>query len=207
MNIAPVIFDPRGFAPRPPLQRHSLALARSLPFRWLVRGAHSRRLVARLWLVLAFPTPSLARAGALASVPLARSRRSLASSRRATVARPGLPDTVTRSTLRTLASLLSKIERDEPFFGHLLHRVLRAFAPLAALLDAAERHQVDAAARCIVDVEEADRQPPRRVHRAGHVPGEDAGGQAERRGVGLREGVVEGVVGDERHDRREDFLA
>ena len=49
-------------------------------------------------------------------------------------------------------------DRDEPFFGHLLHRVLRPFAAEPAVLDAGKRDQVDTAAGRLVDVHDADVQ-------------------------------------------------
>ena len=95
----------------------------------------------------------------------------------------------------------------EPLFGHLLHRVFRPFAPEAAVLDAAERHHVDAAARRLVDVDDADVKPPGgRIARSMSLR-EDAGGKTERARHSPRDRVVERTERDHRDDRREDLFA
>src|SRR6185436_1481038 len=67
------------------------------------------------------------------------------------------------------AVLLGQADRDKAFFGHFAHCVLRTFSADAAVLDAGERHQVDTAARWLVDVDNADVQATRSHHRAHHV--------------------------------------
>src|SRR5258708_26924469 len=84
----------RGFAPRTPLRRRSLALSRSHPLRRLARGAPSR---GSGLCPSDSPTPSLTRAFALPSAPAARSRRSLA---RIGALPLGLPYAVAHSRFR-----------------------------------------------------------------------------------------------------------
>ena len=81
--------------------------------------------------------------------------------------------------------------RDQPLLGHFLHGVLRALAADAALLDAGERNQVDAAARRVVQVHDADVDAARRRQRPGQVAREQSGGEAERRRVHARSALVE----------------
>src|SRR5258705_344109 len=67
----------------------------------------------------------------------------------------------------------SGVEDDESFFGHLAHRVIRAFLAEAAVLDAAKRHHVRACARGLIDLVRAEAQGAGRLQRAIDVLRED----------------------------------
>ena len=79
------------------------------------------------------------------------------------------------------AALLRQADRDKAFFGHFAHCVLRTFPADAAVLDPGKRHQVDTAARWLVDMHDPDMQAARGRHRPHDVAREQPGGQTERR--------------------------
>ena len=87
--------------------------------------------------------------------------------------------------------MLRKAHGDEALFGHFLHCVFRPFASHAAVLDAGEGDQIDAATRWLVDVDDAYVQPARRVHRTHDIACEDAGRQSEWRGVHRIDSFIE----------------
>src|SRR6218665_320069 len=84
---------------------------------------------------------------------------------------------------RSLRNVSCGGEGHDPFFGHFVHGVARSFAAETAVLGAAVGHQVDARARRFVDVHATHLEFLRGRQRVAQAVGEQAGGQAEGRGV------------------------
>ena len=101
----------------------------------------------------------------------------------------------------------SALQRDQPLLGQLAHRVGRALAGVARVLDAAVGHLVGAEGRDLVDQDAAELEAPAGLDRAADVAGEDAGLEAELGVVGHVEALVEGLEGVDHRDRAEDLLA
>ena len=97
---------------------------------------------------------------------------------------------------------LSELEDDEALLGQLAHRVGRAFAGVAGVLDAAVRHLVGAEGRRLVDGHAAELElAARRAARAADVGGEDPRLEAEAGRVRELDRLVERVDGGDRADR------
>src|SRR5262245_33858998 len=105
------------------------------------------------------------------------------------------------------AMVLSQGKSHDAFLGHLVDSIARAFAPEAAVLRSAIRHQVHARARGLVHVHPADFQPARRRERVVEAIGEEAGGEAVGRGVHARDRLVEGIEGHDAYHGSENLLA
>src|SRR5687767_9431193 len=77
------------------------------------------------------------------------------------------------------------VEHDGLGLGHLGHGGAWSFLADAAAFEAAVGHEVGAPERGPVDVDAARVDLPHGLDRAGHIAGEDAGGQAVAGAVGL----------------------
>ena len=105
------------------------------------------------------------------------------------------------------AGYSSALQGDEALLGQLEHRVGRALAGVAGVLDAAVGLLVGAEGRDLVDQDAAELERPAGLQAAADVAGEDAGLEAELGVVGQLQRFAELREGVDRGDRAEDLLA